>query len=64
MITFHSLEDRVVKESLRPFSRHGERTDFQLNQLGKTVKPSREELLSNPRARSAKLRVYQKKMLK
>lgn len=63
VITFHSLEDRVVKASLRPFSRHGGRTDWQVNQVGRVEKPSREEIESNPRARSAKLRVYQKKML-
>lgn len=63
VITFHSLEDRVVKASLRPFSRHGGRTDWQLNQRGKVIQPSQAEVQSNPRARSAKLRVYQKKML-
>lgn len=63
VITFHSLEDRVVKESLRPFSRHGERTDWQVNQLGRVIKPSRGEIQSNPRARSAKLRVFQKRKL-
>ena len=54
---------KLVKESLRPYSRHGKRTDWQLNQAGRVVKPSRAEVLSNPRARSAKLRVYQKKLL-
>lgn len=63
IITFHSLEEKLVKQCLRPFSRHGTRTDWQLNQLGRTVVPSREETLVNPRARSAKLRVYEKKML-
>ena len=63
IITFHSLEEKLVKQCLRPFSRHGSRTDWQLNQLGRTVVPSREETASNPRARSAKLRVYEKKML-
>lgn len=53
VISFHSLEDRIVKKV------------FRSSTLGKPVnkkviKPSREEELSNPRARSAKLRVFKK----
>lgn len=53
VITFHSLEDRIVKQfmkmnpELRVITKH-------------TVKPSREEIQNNPRARSAKLRVAEK----
>ena len=60
VITFHGLEERVVKQALRPFSRHGDRTDWQVNQVGKLVGPSDEERRRNPRSRSAKLRLYQK----
>jgi 16S rRNA (cytosine1402-N4)-methyltransferase len=55
VISFHSLEDRVVKQALRAVS--GDRFDADLRLLTKrpmTVSPS--ELVHNPRARSAKLR--------
>lgn len=55
IITFHSLEDKVVREFAR---------DFQpsLNLLGGTFQtPSSEEVLRNPRSRSAKLYVFEKR---
>jgi len=53
VITFHSLEDRIVKQF------------FKNNTQGKPVnkkviKPSRDEEVKNKRARSAKLRVFKK----
>ena len=60
VITFHGLEERLVKEGLRPFSRHAGRTDWQLNRLGDVIKPDEAEQRRNPRSRSAKLRVYRK----
>ena len=55
-ISFHSLEDREVKRSFREKERAG-----RLKVLTKKpVSPSREERNSNPRARSAKLRVAEK----
>lgn len=60
VITFHSLEDVVVKESLRPFGRRGGRTDWQLVRRGRVVRPDAAEVRGNPRSRSAKLRVYEK----
>ncbi len=49
IITFHSLEDRIVKNWFRQSA--------ELQVLTKhPVKPTREEILSNPRSRSAKLR--------
>lgn len=49
IITFHSLEDRIVKNWFRQAA--------ELQVLTKhPVKPTREEVLSNPRSRSAKLR--------
>lgn len=56
VITFHSLEDRVVKLAFRELSRTDEYTLL----TKKPIAPSREEILSNGRARSAKLRVIQK----
>lgn len=60
VITFHSLEERVVKEALRPYGRHGGRTDWQIVRVGGVVQASEAERRSNPRSRSAKLRVYRK----
>ena len=52
IITFHSLEDRIVKNSFRDMQRQNI-----LNILTKKpVTPSREEMRENPRSRSAKLR--------
>lgn len=53
VITFHSLEDRIVKNI------------FKNNEEGhlvnkKVIKPTREEMRDNPRSRSAKLRAYQR----
>jgi 16S rRNA (cytosine1402-N4)-methyltransferase len=56
IITFHSLEDRVVK--LR-FKEAVKSDEFQLL-TKKPIVSTREELLSNPRARSAKLRIIKK----
>ena len=70
IITFHSIEDRIVKQFIRKHSRPKEilkglpiRTDDNsqciLKDLGK-IKPSRQEILSNRRARSAILRLVEK----
>ena len=60
IISFHSLEDRIVKQSLNDAS--GERYDADLRLLTKRpVTGSPSELVSNPRARSAKLRAAVKK---
>lgn len=70
IISFHSLEDRIVKRFLREQATgkalprglpvkegHVGRT---LRLVGKPVKPSADEVASNPRARSAMLRVAEK----
>ena len=54
VITFHSLEDRVVKYAFRDATELG----YPLSK--KVVIPTDEELAQNPRARSAKLRVFQR----
>jgi 16S rRNA (cytosine1402-N4)-methyltransferase len=53
VISFHSLEDRRVKEAFRDDPRYVVLTK-------KPVRPSDEETADNPRARSAKLRVAER----
>ena len=53
IITFHSIEDRVVKHSFRELVQAGEG----MLATKKPIVPSEEELKENPRARSAKLRI-------
>lgn len=55
IITFHSLEDRLVKNYFRNYAKVGKLKIL----TKKPVQPSREEILENPRSRSAKLRVAQ-----
>ena len=71
VITFHSLEDRIVKTVLADFARGcicppdfpvcvcGRTPDVRLVNK-KPILPSQEEIQNNPRARSAKLRVCEK----
>lgn len=54
IITFHSLEDRIIKYAFRESQELG----FPL--VKKVIIPSREEESENPRARSAKLRIFQR----
>jgi 16S rRNA (cytosine1402-N4)-methyltransferase len=71
VITFHSLEDRIVKNYFRDHSRETldrpewpeprPNPDYDLHLItGKPVEPSAEEQRINPRSRSAKLRVAEK----
>lgn len=60
IISFHSLEDRIVKQLLAAAS--GDRYDAELQLLTKRpVVAGPTELVSNPRSRSAKLRAAVKK---
>jgi 16S rRNA (cytosine1402-N4)-methyltransferase len=53
IISFHSLEDRLVK--------HAFREDLRLNVLTrKPIRPSEAEIAANPRSRSAKMRVAER----
>ncbi len=56
IITFHSLEDRIVKNAFKAY------TDNEQAVLitKKPIAPTREEITHNPRSRSAKLRIIQK----
>ena len=65
IITYHSLEDRLVKNFMRTGNVEGRqekdffgRVDTPWRVLtGKVITPSEEEVQSNPRSRSAKLRI-------
>ena len=67
VISFHSLEDRIVKQFMATHSRdeYDRRAPFaapkvmQLKALGRT-KPSDEEIAGNPRSRSAVMRVAER----
>jgi len=70
VITFHSIEDRIVKQFIRKYSRPQEapkglpiRTNEEnqcaLKDLGK-IKPTEQEIMTNRRSRSAILRLAQK----
>ncbi len=69
VISFHSLEDRLVKRTFREAVRPGkvrrnipEHPDWSpsLKLIGKAVRPSEQEISANPRARSAIMRVAEK----
>jgi 16S rRNA (cytosine1402-N4)-methyltransferase len=70
VISFHSLEDRMVKRFMRDASRGPQLprgvpvTEADRGQtlriLGKAIKPSAAEVAANPRARSAVLRVAER----
>lgn len=68
IITYHSLEDRLVKNFMKTGNLNGdEAKDFFGRNLspfrlitGKPIVPSQEEVERNPRSRSAKLRVAEK----
>ena len=71
VITFHSLEDRIVKNFFRNHSREWldkpewpapqRNPDYDLKLITpKPVEPTEEERRMNPRSRSAKLRVAEK----
>ncbi len=57
VITFHSLEDRIVKQKFKSLS---ENPEYNLV-TKKPIVPSSNELEDNPRARSSKLRIIEKK---
>ncbi|MSR73538.1 MAG: 16S rRNA (cytosine(1402)-N(4))-methyltransferase RsmH [Candidatus Pacebacteria bacterium] len=53
ILSFHSLEDRIVKHRFRDMAKEGKITIV----TKKPLIPSEEEVKNNPRARSAKLRI-------
>ncbi|MFP3027587.1 MAG: 16S rRNA (cytosine(1402)-N(4))-methyltransferase RsmH, partial [Wolbachia sp.] len=59
VVTFHSLEDRIVKTLFKDLCEPGPTKIFSLLNK-KVIKASAEEINANPRARSAKLRAIQR----
>ena len=68
VITYHSLEDRLVKNMMKAGNVEGKvkqdffgRTESPFRQIGgKVIVPDKEEQARNPRSRSAKLRIGEK----
>jgi 16S rRNA (cytosine1402-N4)-methyltransferase len=67
LISYHSLEDRLVKRFMRDGQFEGQpekdvfgRVEVPFRPVGKFVVPSEEEIEKNSRARSAKLRIAEK----
>lgn len=67
VITYHSIEDRMVKNLMKSGNIEGEiKTDFYGNRevpfrtIGKPVVPDASEQAANPRSRSAKLRIAER----
>ena len=69
VITYHSLEDRIVKNVMKTGNPEGKmkqdffgRIETPFNLINnKVITPDDEELANNPRSRSAKLRIAEKK---
>ena len=68
VITYHSLEDRIVKNVMKAGNPEGKveqdffgRINTPYRMVEKLIIPSEEEQQSNPRSRSAKLRVAERK---
>jgi 16S rRNA (cytosine1402-N4)-methyltransferase len=69
VITYHSLEDRLVKNFFKTGNFRGEmEKDFYGNNLtpfdivnNKVIIPAKDEIVRNPRSRSAKLRIVKKR---
>ena len=67
VISYHSLEDRLVKRFIRDGMFEGQpekdvfgNVDVPLKRVGKLIVPAQEEIKLNNRARSAKLRIAEK----
>jgi len=56
VISFHSLEDRIVKHTFKYFQKEGKIKII----TKKPILPQEDEVIENPRSRSAKLRVIEK----
>lgn len=70
VISFHSLEDRIVKQFINKHAKAPavdrrlpvmpDTSNLTLKSIGKAIKPSKEEIARNPRTRSAVMRVAER----
>ena len=67
IISFHSLEDRIAKQTFKPKINFHEKNLPLIHEdvsdkfkISKIIYPSQEEISMNPRARSAKMRIIEK----
>jgi len=69
IISFHSVEDRIVKDFIRRYSFREKENKFRpapvnkslgINLTKKPLRPCAKEVISNPRARSARLRAFER----
>lgn len=60
VISYHSLEDRIVKHFFRGLAHDNERKAVLRLVTKKPIVPTDAEILANPRSRSAKLRIVEK----
>ena len=60
VVTFHSLEDRIVKHTFRAIGRSGDGAPLVRVLTKHPLTPSDDEVAGNPRARSAKLRAVER----
>jgi 16S rRNA (cytosine1402-N4)-methyltransferase len=60
VVTFHSLEDRIVKHTFRALGRGGDSEPLVRVLTKHPLTPSDDEVTGNPRARSAKLRAVER----
>jgi 16S rRNA (cytosine1402-N4)-methyltransferase len=70
VISFHSLEDRITKQFIKLHEKgrelprglpvKGSSFESRLKAVGKPIKPDLQEVNTNPRARSAILRIAEK----
>ena len=67
VLSYHSLEDRMVKNLIRAGNVTGEvqqdiygHSQVPLRAIGKPITPSEQEQMANPRSRSAKLRIAER----
>ncbi len=60
IISFHSLEDRIVKKLFKDYEKNGLGEMLFENEVKKPIIPSDEEISENSRSRSAKLRILKR----
>jgi 16S rRNA (cytosine1402-N4)-methyltransferase len=71
VISFHSLEDRIVKQFINKYSKvspeaadlpikDAENVNIRFKKIHRLIKPSTQEIADNPRSRSSRLRVIEK----